>query len=167
MRRELNLELWPRCRDCAVVIRGQGIVPHTANLMQQPEISTGCQLRLLSRVLSSASSRAPFYLFRDAGAGMGIAATFFLRVAVFLSRCAVFFLHSRLLGFTLISRSGNSTFFQRGSPPPPPWRLLSGRILLFDRIARQECRSGPGTGGFKISDGTNATLKNDLLSLLA
>jgi hypothetical protein len=26
--------------------------------------------------------------------------------------------------------SGSSTFLQRGSPPPPPWRLLPGYFLL-------------------------------------
>src|SRR5688500_8740668 len=51
----------------------------------------------------------PRYL-PDAGVGGEIAATFFLRVAVFLLR-------NQSLRFILRLRSGNSTFFQRGSPP--------------------------------------------------
>jgi hypothetical protein len=50
------------------------------------------------------------------------------RVAVFL---LLFVLHRNGSGFTLMSRSGSSTFFQRGSPPPPPWRLLSERVFFL------------------------------------
>jgi hypothetical protein len=28
--------------------------------------------------------------------------------------------------------SGSSTFLQRGSPPPPPWRLLPGFFMPLD-----------------------------------
>ena len=33
--------------------------------------------------------------------------------------------------------SGSSTFLQRGSPPPPPWRLLPEPFLLKFQIPAQ------------------------------
>jgi len=32
--------------------------------------------------------------------------------------------------FETVFDSGGSTFLQRGSPPPPPWRLLPESFLL-------------------------------------
>ncbi len=35
--------------------------------------------------------------------------------------------------------SGSSTFLQRGSPPPPPWRLLPEPFLSKFRLPPQMC----------------------------
>ena len=34
--------------------------------------------------------------------------------------------------------SGSSTFLQRGSPPPPPWRLLPGFCLIRSKIPQSK-----------------------------
>ena len=39
--------------------------------------------------------------------------------------------------------SGDSTFLQRGSPPPPPWRLLPESFFISTRLAVDEERRFP------------------------